>query len=90
MLVRANILSDALSMQVLWNEDNQLYLRIEVGEGAMCRFAYSTDGHKFRPIGKPFKAKEGKWIGAKFGLFAVTSGKTNDGGWIDVDWVRVE
>lgn len=76
--------------QVLWNEDNQLYLRIEVGEGAMCHFAYSTDGRKFRPIGKPFKAKEGKWIGAKFGLFAVTSGKTNDGGWIDVDWVRVE
>ena len=66
-----------------------MLLRVEISDGAMCSFSIAESGKAFRTIGKPFRAKEGKWIGAKFGLFAVTTGKTNDGGRMDVDWVRV-
>ncbi len=75
--------------QIPCDKTRQLLLRVEITEGAMCQFSWAESGKSFTPIGKTFKAKEGKWIGAKFGLFAVTDGKTNDGGWLDVDWVRV-
>lgn len=55
-----------------------------------CEFSYSADGKKFRNIGKPFQAKEGKWIGAKVGTFCTRPAiVTNDGGWSDVDWFRI-
>ncbi|MBR2400493.1 MAG: glycoside hydrolase 43 family protein [Tidjanibacter sp.] len=72
-----------------WENGKELLLRVEISDGAMCSFSIAESGKAFRTIGKPFRAKEGKWIGAKFGLFAVTTGKTNDGGRMDVDWVRV-
>ena len=54
-------------------------------------FAYSFDGVEFIPIGTTFTLREGKWIGAKMGLFCTRpSLKTNDGGWLDVDWWRVQ
>lgn len=75
--------------QIAWESGKSLLLRIRISHDGWCRFYYAESGREFAPIGHPFKMKEGKWIGAKFGLFAVTKGKTNDGGWIDVDWVRV-
>lgn len=56
-----------------------------------CTFSYSTDGKKFHPLGKSFRVKEGKWIGAKVGTFCTRPPiKTNDGGWADVDWFRID
>lgn len=56
----------------------------------MCTFSYSADGKKFHPLGQPFQVKEGKWIGAKVGMFCTRPAiKTNDGGWTDVDWFRI-
>ncbi|MDR3118176.1 MAG: glycoside hydrolase 43 family protein [Mediterranea sp.] len=56
----------------------------------ICRFSYSLDGKTFIPFGKPFQAKEGKWIGAKIGTFCTRPAiTTNDGGWAEVDWFRV-
>lgn len=81
---------EVTNTQVFWGEDMQILLRVSISSDGMCQFSWGEYGSGiFHPIGKPFKAKEGKWIGAKFGLFATTSGKTNDGGWMDVDWVRV-
>jgi beta-xylosidase len=71
-------------------KDKTFYLRVRVEEGAMCRFSYSTDGKSFTPVGAPFKAREGKWIGAKVGLFFTRAGKFNDAGSADVDWFRIE
>jgi hypothetical protein len=51
--------------------DGQLYLRITVGRRGVS-FSYSKDGSRFTEIGEPFKAREGRWIGAKVGLFAVS------------------
>jgi hypothetical protein len=65
-----------------------IYLRIMVEPGAECRFSYSIDGLQFTEIGQPFKAKEGKWIGAKIGLFAVSLTQAQHRGFADFDWVR--
>lgn len=56
----------------------------------MCDFSYSLDGHRYQSIGTSFQAKEGKWIGAKVGMFCTRPFiTTNDGGWADVDWFRI-
>ena len=36
-----------------------------------------------------FTARQGKWIGAKVGLFCVTPNEGNRG-WADVDWFRMD
>lgn len=71
------------------NYEREIYIRVHVGKGAYCRFSYSLDGRKFTEAGTLFKARQGKWIGAKVGMFSVTPhGKER--GWLDVDWFRVE
>ncbi|WP_210519113.1 glycoside hydrolase family 43 protein [Hymenobacter terricola] len=66
-----------------------IYLRVQVAAGAKCRFSYSLDGQEFKPVGTEFQAREGKWIGAKIGLFCSRIGKTNDSGSVDLDWWRI-
>ena len=58
-------------------------------DGLLCKFSYSTDeGKSFKTIGTTFKAKEGRWIGAKIGYMAFRPKKSNDGGYMDIDWIR--
>lgn len=71
------------------NYEREIYIRVHVDKGTYCRFSYSLDGKKFTEAGTLFKARQGKWIGAKVGMFSVTPhGKER--GWVDVDWFRVE
>lgn len=71
------------------NYEREIFIRVHVDKGAYCRFSYSLDGKKFTEVGTLFKARQGKWIGAKVGMFSVTPhGKER--GWVDVDWFRVE
>lgn len=71
------------------NYERDIYIKIEVTKEAVCRFSYSVDGKKFTDVGTTFKARQGKWIGAKMGMFSVTPhGKER--GWLDVDWFHVE
>lgn len=69
--------------------------KIQQSEGGhdqliLCRFSYSLDGKKYIPLGEEFQVREGKWIGAKTGIFCTRpSKKVNDGGWSDVDWFRI-
>lgn len=71
-------------------DDPTVYFRVSVGKNAKCKFAYSTDGKTFMSIGDVFQAKPGKWIGAKLGLFAIRNQQTNDSGYADFDWFRIE
>lgn len=48
----------------------KIWLRVVVTADAKCRFAASEDGEKFTPIGEEFSATQGRWVGAKVGLFA--------------------
>jgi len=70
-------------------DSSTIYFRVHVRKGADCQFSYSTDGENYNPIGNSFKAREGKWIGAKLGFFAMGISVVNDAGSADIDWFRV-
>lgn len=65
-----------------------VYMQVKVTETGNCTFSYSENGIDFKSIGKPFMAKEGRWIGAKLGFVALRNGFTNDAGNIKIDWIR--
>jgi hypothetical protein len=69
---------------------NEIYFSVTVTKGAICSFSYSEDGKLFKPIGEKFTAKPGRWVGAKLGMFYIRNVKTNDGGFVNVDWFRVD
>lgn len=66
------------------NYECDIQLRVSVGADAMCRFSYSLDGRRWHDAGAPFRARQGKWIGAKLGMFS-TAPATVDRGWLDID-----
>jgi len=69
---------------------NILFLRVTVQKESLSRFSFSFDGKTFQELGEEFVAREGVWIGAKVGLFAVGSNNSNVRGSADFEWVRVE
>ncbi|HEX8737099.1 MAG TPA: glycoside hydrolase 43 family protein [Pyrinomonadaceae bacterium] len=81
--------AEAENVPFLLNEKT-FYLRVKVAKGAMCSFSFSADGKNYTNVGVPFKAREGKWVGARIGLFFIRNGKFNDAGSADVDWFRIE
>lgn len=66
-----------------------VYLRVHVDKQARCTFSFSEDGRRFKQCGEVFKARQGKWIGARAGLFCITPNATGNRGWSDVDWFRM-
>lgn len=64
------------------NYQCQVTWRIHCQQGALCQLAYSLDGNLFHEIHTPFQAREGKWIGAKYGLFSLTPEQAR--GWIEL------
>ncbi len=57
---------------------------MDVAKGGKCHFRYSTDnGKTFKDIANDFQAREGKWIGAKYGAFSISPGNEARG-WCDV------
>lgn len=78
------------SNEEVYLKTNSAYFRVDVfSPDAMCQFLYSENGKTYKKIGKPFKAKEGKWIGAKVGLFSVSTQKAIRGGYADVDYFKI-
>jgi len=72
-----------------FNYVKDICFRVKVEKAGKCNFLYSFDNKKFVTIGEQFTARQGKWIGAKVGLFAVKPYKSGNRGWIDVDWFRI-
>lgn len=71
--------------------DTWVYLRMQCKSSGQCIFSYSLDGKKFKTIAIPVQATGREWIGAKMGLFCTRAAEgKNDGGWLDVDYWRVE
>lgn len=64
-------------------------LRVTVRAGAVCQFSADVDGGGFTPIGRPFTASAGKWIGATLGLFATAPQTAAPAGAAEFDWFRV-
>ena len=65
-----------------------VWVRMEM-KNSRCTFSYSWDGAHYKDINHKFLAQEGKWIGAKMGFFCNRPSKAKGGGWLDVDYIRV-
>jgi beta-xylosidase len=65
-------------------------LRVKIARGGVCQFSFSEDGKTFANIGEPFTAREGRWVGAKVGLFALAKFGAPQRGYADFDWFRFE
>jgi len=81
---------EALEKVIGHLKGNEVYFRVAVMKGGVCRFSYSLDGLQFTNAGDTFQAEEGQWIGAKVGLFATRTTKSNDSGYADYDWFRID
>jgi beta-xylosidase len=69
-----------------------VYLKLEVTEGPLCAFSFSTNGDNYTVMGSGFEAKELQWVGAGIGLycFSEKNGETSDTrGYADFEWFRV-
>lgn len=76
-----------------------IWLKVDVAPGevpknkfgpkAICTFYWSLDGETWNECETKFEAREGKWIGATVGIYAVSSADCTDRGWIDIDYFRV-
>ncbi len=70
---------------------NEVFLKVRVSEpNGVCQFSFSENGKKYTSIGEPFQAKPGKWIGAKVGIYSISSQDAKRGGYADFDWFRVD
>lgn len=76
--------------QTIRLDGDTIGLRVSVTEPGLCTFSYRLDGGAFKPIGRPFQAKPGAWIGAKVGLFCVDSRETGALGHADFEYFRIE
>lgn len=72
-----------------------IYVRVTVRSTGVAndikshaRFEYSLDGKTFKSLGTPFEVKEGRWIGAKLGFYNTRPDKSNDGAFLDIDWIH--
>lgn len=71
-------------------KSNEVYLKVNVNEpNDLCQFSYSENGKNFIKTGNLFQAKPGKWIGAKVGLYSISTSKAPRGGYADFDWFRI-
>ena len=69
---------------------NNFYLEIMVEKGGICHFKFSDNEERLTTVEKSFIAKPGRWVGAKIGMFCLRNNITNDAGFADVDWFRIE
>lgn len=65
------------------NYDCHISFGIRCEKGAVCHLSYSLDGKHFTELPEPFQAREGKWIGAKYGVFSIAP-QGGSKGWVDL------
>jgi Beta xylosidase C-terminal Concanavalin A-like domain len=65
------------------------YLQVDIQDGGGYRFSYSRDGEHYTAIGPALAAREGVWIGAKLGIFALSPNLATSDGYADFAWFRV-
>lgn len=72
------------------NMECVLRLKVSVDSKGGCRFFYGTGNGGFKSVPGVFKARAGKWIGAKVGFYSVTPAGCDERGWIDVKKVETK
>jgi beta-xylosidase len=88
--------SSADGRRLIWIVDNQVVataatdvparvrLAVDVADGGKCTFRYAARGGTWQWIGQPFQATEGRWIGARVGVFCRGDGEAT----ADFDYFR--
>src|SRR5688572_4680024 len=67
-----------------------LHFQVNIKPGGQCSFTFFMAGGDKEIIPRKFLIKPGKWVGAKLGMYYSRSVVTNDGGYVDIDWFRIE
>lgn len=62
--------------QLSLDGDGPVELRVAVSDGGKCQFSGRSGAEPWRDLGDAFTAREGKWIGAKVGLFCHGTAET--------------
>ena len=63
-------------------------LRYIMNADATVVFSYRTDSNeRYTVIGEQFNAVRGRWVGAKVGLFSVST-SSNSKTYLDIDYIR--
>ncbi|MYN02410.1 family 43 glycosylhydrolase [Pseudoduganella sp. DS3] len=62
-----------------------MHLQMQVAASGQTTFAFSADGKLYTPIGVPFNAAMGRWVGAQIALFA----RGANGAHADIDYLRI-
>jgi beta-xylosidase len=84
------------TMATVEAKDSCIFFRIDVNPQkekdiipkVLCTFGYSSDGKIFQTIGKEFVVREGRWVGAKVGIFSLARNGEKNTGFADFDWFR--
>ncbi len=76
--------------QIILISTANVFLRVKYSKSGICMFSYSIDDKNYIEIGKAFTVREGRWIGAKIGLFALSTQEIGLKGYVDFDWFRIE
>ncbi|MEK7781676.1 MAG: glycoside hydrolase 43 family protein [Verrucomicrobiota bacterium] len=66
---------------------NRIKLRVRVRDGGLCDFVLVSDEGVEKTLLEGFQAREGKWIGAKLGIYCLTTATTSAGA-ADFDYFR--
>jgi len=69
---------------------NSFVLELSMIEGGTYHFGFIDNEGISTSVVREFRAKPGRWVGARIGLFCLRNNITNDAGYADVDWVRFE
>lgn len=72
------------------NIEKEIRFKVTVNSGAECKFFYSIDKENYIELPELFKARQGKWIGAKIGFYNIMPPDQTERGWIDIKDVIIE
>jgi beta-xylosidase len=53
--------------------ESAVLLQVRIAEGGCCRFGVLMENREFYQVGPSFQARPGKWIGAKVGIYAIST-----------------
>ena len=86
---RRGTVETVIKAVILPADIGKLRFRAEVETGGRTVFSWASETGEFQPFEKTFQAMQGRWIGAKIGLFVENKGILGEKGWIDFDYFRI-
>ena len=69
---------------------NTFWLEVRMEQNGIYSFGFSDDDKQEMKVVKKHIARPGRWVGAKLGIFCLRNNITNDTGYADIDWIRIE